>query len=480
MRPVSGCYCQTVGVTFSRRATGLLLAALAMLLLSAPVAGADVFTVTNTEDPFRGLLLCEPTNCTLRSAVASSNASTTVDDLIVVPAAANQYAVNEGPLEVADQVEIRGAGADRTGLDGDGDSVIFEITSPGVLIDGLAITGGEGGIQNNGELTLRRVSVDHNTRPGAGGGIQSNGPLEIYSSFIGANQGGGGFGGGIQATAAVSILNSTVDGNTSDGAGAVKVNGALTIASSAIVGNTSTSSTAAALQASPLTIRDSVFAANRNSAGILNCQSAPTSLGGNVEDTASCAIGAKDRANADSRLGPLALGGGTTLVHSLLPGSAAIDFASACPALDQRGAPRPRGRACDSGPFEVQPPPPGVDRQLRLLVAGGKLKLNRRGVARVKLTCPANEASPPCSGKVVLLTRGRFRRGARRVQVRLATARFSIGAGKSTSVALKLSTANAELVRRSKAARKVVAVVRAADRAGNTQVIRKRLALVPR
>jgi hypothetical protein len=56
----------------------------------------------------------------------------------------------------------------------------------------------------------------------------------------------------------------------------------------------------------------------------------------------------------DPKLAPLANYGGPTTTHRLLPGSPAIDAASAadCPAADQRGVPRPQGAGCDIGSFE--------------------------------------------------------------------------------------------------------------------------------
>jgi hypothetical protein len=456
------------------------LAATAALLVAAPFAAAEVFTVTRNDDPTPGA--CLPTDCSLREALAASNASTAVDDQIVVPASATHYAVDLEALEITDQVEIRGEGADRSVLDGDGNNVIFQNQSPGVLIVGLSITGGEGGIQSNGELTLRRVSVDHNVRPTAGGGIQSNSPLLIDSSFIGFNQAGGAAGGAIQANAPVTIVNSTLAGNTSDGPAAINANDVLTISSSAIVSNVSSSTTAETLRGTSLTVRDSIFAANRNQTGPVDCAAPVASLGGNVEDIASCAVGAGDRPNTNPGLGTLALYGGTTLLYSLIPGSAAIDAAKLCPPLDQRGVPRPLGAGCDSGPFELQPtlPPAAVDRELSVLIGTGKLRLNRRGIARLKLTCPSAEASPPCSGKVVLTTRARVRFGGRKHKLRLAAANFSVGAGKTVSLALKLPHAKAELVRGARVARPVLVEVQAADAVGNTRVIRQPLRLVPR
>jgi hypothetical protein len=469
----------------ARHAVGACLAVLA-LLVAAPAAMAEVFTVTRTDDPAPAA--CLPADCSLREAVAASNASTAVDDQIVVPASSVPYAVDLEALAVSDQVEIRGAGAGRTVLDGDGNNVIFTVASPGVVIDGLTVSGGEGGFQNNGELTLRRVSVERNIRLTAGGGIQSNGPVIIESSFIGFNQGGSTAGGGIQANGAVTLINSTMAANTTNGTSAINGNAAVTISSSAIVSNTTSSLTDAGVRGSPLTVRDSIFADNRNSVGLLNCDAPPTSLGGNVEDAAACAVGPADRPNVNPGLGPLELHGGTTLVYSLQQGSPAIDFAGACPPLDQRGAPRPQRAACDSGPFELEPPPlpPALDRDLAMVLAKRKLLLSSRGVVRVSLTCPATEASPPCSGWVRLRTAAPSRSGGGMeamsapglLQVRFRNSRkvpFAISAGQTKAVAIRLPRRVAESLRVSAMARKsVVVVAEARDAAGNTQQIKAR------
>jgi hypothetical protein len=60
----------------------------------------------------------------------------------------------------------------------------------------------------------------------------------------------------------------------------------------------------------------------------------------------------------DPKVGPLANNGGPTLTIALLPGSPAIDAgdSAAAPPTDQRGFPRPFGRAADIGAFEFSSP----------------------------------------------------------------------------------------------------------------------------
>jgi len=95
-----------------------------------------------------------------------------------------------------------------------------------------------------------------------------------------------------------------------------------------------------------------------------DCNAATSVGGGNiVGDSASCRFDAQpsDQLDVDPELAPLADNGGFTWTH--LIGDAAIDRAQAgaCPAIDQRGLPRPVDgdgdgvTACDAGAVEMQP-----------------------------------------------------------------------------------------------------------------------------
>ena len=451
--------------------TALVGVTMALLLGPATVAGAETYRVTRTDDPTPGPCLQE--DCSLREAAKAANASVGVPDVIIVPASVEHYAIELGRLELGDQVEVQGAGADRVILDAKEDSIAVEAEGKSVVLSGLAITGGQGGIQNNSEeLTLRGVSIQDNDRiDGGGGGIQSNGRLTVESSFIGFNTTNSISGSAIQSNGPVTIVNSTLASNESMGP-AIQVNAGLTVSSSAIVFNTRLEpGEAAGIRGNPpMTLTDSIVAANRSPDGTVNCEAGEvTSQGGNVEDDATCSPGARDRANTAPGLGMLEPHGGTTQVFNLLPGSAAVDFALNCPPTDQRGAPRPQGSACDSGPFELEPTPAppaaSKDESVTVMIGKGKVHIDRKGFGRVRLTCPQSEQSPPCSGTLRL--------------GHLGKAKVRLGAGKTKLVKFHLSVATVDRLREKPSARRVSAVATVADAAGNHGVAKRRLHLVP-
>lgn len=447
--------------------------ALIALLLGATTASAQTYTVTRTDDP--NPAPCEPGNCTLRGALAASNESTGVDDVVVLPASGSPYLLQYEfiPFTISDETEVRGAGANQTVVKGDGMESIFAVgTGIKATLSGITITGGTSAIQSNSELVVRGVSIEGNKWNGGTAGIITNGPLTVESSFLGFNRTETLTAGVIFSNAPVTVVNSTIAHNTSkEGLGAIGGNSSVTIVNSAVVSNRSETAPAAAVGGVPLTVRNSVFADNRDANGLLSCASAGplTSFGGNVSDDASCGTGATDKPNVNPLLGTLGLHGGTTQVYDLLPGSPAIDAASQCPALDQRGVARPQGGACDSGPYELVPAPaqPPLDREFSMTV-GKKLRVVKRGV-RVTLTCPSSEVSPPCRGKVTLagLPAPTPRHGVQALNVRKKSAKFTIGAGKTKAVLVRLSPAVAKVLPRRGKLKKGLLLVAAEDAAGN-------------
>ena len=123
------------------------------------------------------------------------------------------------------------------------------------------------------------------------------------------------------------------------------------------------------------------------------------------------------------------------------------------------------------------------DRSVRIAIRGKLVRVNRRGVARLRLRCPANEANPPCRGLVSLRTarKVRIRPKVKPRRLRLGRARYRIAAGKTKTAWIKVGRAKRQLLRRDRKARRIVAVAHTSDAAGNRSVNRKRLiARIPR
>ena len=336
------------------------------------------------DDPGDDLDLGPNGNCTLREAVLAANTNTAVDacgegdpgpgtvDVIVLPAGAFTLSIGpagddvgtRGDLDLNDDVEIRGAGPGATSIDGDQLDRVLEV-HPGVAaaITDLSITGGAGagpggGLRNHGTLTLDRAAVSGNTVDGLGGGIRNDGDLTVVNSTLSGNAAPNGHGGAIDDHGTATFISSTVSGNMAgtEGGGLYNLGGQeLTVVHSTLTGNTAPVG-GGIFNDGALTLTGTLVAGGCAGSG------AVTTTGGNLESPGdTCGLGAADLADvADPLLGPLADNGGPTATHALLPGSPAIDFApnGLCPAVDQRGAPRPVDgdgdslSECDSGAFE--------------------------------------------------------------------------------------------------------------------------------
>ena len=243
-----------------------------------------------------------------------------------------------------------------------------------------------GGIFSSGSLTLRRVEVALNR--GQGGVYNNNGVAVILDSRIAANRGGG----IVNSFSELTLVNSVVVANvafedartTSLGHGLLVLDGTATAINSTISGNQG-SGLQAVSNGSALLSHVTIA---RNSAGISVDASGNVSLINTIvalNELADCqqqlgqisgthslvGVGCLDFPTPDNVIGvPAKLAGlapndhPIAWTHALLPGSPAIDSASAehCLAVDQRGVARPKdgdgdGVAhCDMGAFELIAP----------------------------------------------------------------------------------------------------------------------------
>jgi hypothetical protein len=238
--------------------------------------------------------------------------------------------------------------------------------SAGEALDGGGIMSGTL-FKTPANVTLINSTISGNSASGAGGGIAGGyWGVTIVNSTISGNSAGDS-GGGIAASF-LTIMNSTISGNSAvNSGGGIAAGGPImvTIANSTISGNSAASGGGIYKYQGNLEISDTILNAGASGENIFNNGGTVTSRGYNVcsDNGGGYLHGPGDQINTDPLLGPLQDNGGPTLTHLPLPGSPAIDAGdpnfTPPPLRDQRGPcyRRVYGRRIDVGSVEVQPRP---------------------------------------------------------------------------------------------------------------------------
>jgi hypothetical protein len=224
------------------------------------------------------------------------------------------------------------------------------------------------GIDSNGDVdvVVRDCMVERNR----GGLLNFTGTMRVERSTIHANIGGLQNLSGNGRSGRMTLLNTTVSGNTSDfNGGGVFNSGTLELNNCTITANSANGGGGGLfLNFNPgftfLSIQNTIVAGNPVGGdvggGFTTYPSGGSNLFGGLGGTIVPAD--TDLVGLDPRLGPLADHGGPTLTHALLPDSSARDAANpaipgsgagACEPFDQRGVPRPIGSRCDIGALEA-------------------------------------------------------------------------------------------------------------------------------
>ncbi|MGA2470614.1 MAG: choice-of-anchor Q domain-containing protein [Solirubrobacteraceae bacterium] len=288
-----------------------------------------------------------------------------------------------------------GAVALQDGADGSFTDSTF--TTNSVAAGGTAGSpnGGEGGAIDNeygAVVTATADTFTGNTAPnGSGGALYAGSPLWLSASTLTGNsaEDGGGLYGN---TSLVSVVNSTLDGNTAEATPAGDGEGGgidgdistLRLASDTIVANAAYGNDSGgnvSVYGNVLAIHDTIIANGSllggGSSGEANCSIDVEEFddqGYNAEDNQSdgneCGFDATgdlvDSTSLDASLGSLASNGGPTQTVALLAGSPAIDAGDPAGCTDplgnvltsdQRGVARPQEARCDIGAYEYVPPP---------------------------------------------------------------------------------------------------------------------------
>ena len=328
----------------------------------APPASAAVFEVTITTDGGAG---------SLRDAFVQASASAEANEIILAPGAT--YVLDdcgEGDLDYTGSEPLRITGNGAT-IEQQCDERVIE-TDGDLVVTDARITGGDesgglgGGIEaDTNRVTLVRSTVAGNTAS-TGGGVAAI-RVTLVDSTVSGNSATS-TAGGIWVDQTLDATNSTITGNSAGtaGGGVAVVNTSITLLYSTVVGNTAPTGANLQLQAGSDALVSFGSVVGGPLGGGSDCAidagAATTSQGSNFSSDASCGFGAGAGdivGGGDPGVGALAANGGPTatmLPQATSPLIDAADCAAAPAAVtaDQRGVARPQGGACDIGAVEVE------------------------------------------------------------------------------------------------------------------------------
>lgn len=355
------------------RAPLALTTSLAILVLLAPAAGAETFTVETTGDTSGNPADCimPAGTCTLRAAIVAAAPG----DTIVLGAGSYENTGNDFTIGIDDHVSIVGAGARATTVTevSGGDGRVFLVEQGARLeLTSLTVSGSRDNagvllFGGGNALTATRVAFSGNTGGSGGGAVDgTGGAVTLVESTVSGNSATA-FGGGLyvdDAAGTLSLTNTTVTGNSApSGSGIAVAGGQATLNRTTLAGNAG---------APDLFTAPGPAAARLEGTIVGGCSgSAPGSLGFNLDAGGACGLAAQGDRTGDHLLEPLAARGGETDTMALGVGSAAIDIGGPCPppATDQRGVARPQGTGCDAGAFEADQLTPALPASLTALRA---------------------------------------------------------------------------------------------------------------
>ena len=246
---------------------------------------------------------------------------------------------NNGTATITDST-ISGNTADSNGggIFTEGTATITNST-----INGNTATYEGGGIDNEGTAIITNSSINGNSAGDNGGGIFNEDTATITSSTISGNSANSN-GGGIFNEDTATITNSTISGNSANSnGGGIDNEGTVSITNSTITNNTTDQDADGSgdgggifnRQESTLTLANTIAAGNFDNTPLESGNIHPDVSGeingdannliGSIEGATGSVGTGTDLVNLDPLLSPLQDNGGSTLTHTLLTGSSAID-----------------------------------------------------------------------------------------------------------------------------------------------------------
>jgi hypothetical protein len=311
--------------TFARlRMCGVALASVGALSLLA-AGGANAATCTAN------------TTTKLEECVKTANANAEANTIVVegVPNTheAGPYLPGPAPLKLENTHGLQTIEGPTSTPEATIDGANIEVEHPELFVVDAGVS-----------AKFKNIVIAHAGASGGAAGIEDFGSLEIEGSTIS----GRGNAVTVQSTGSLTVLNSTVSDGLSDG---ILNEGTATFKNATIAFN----ELGGLENAGALHLANTIIAEN-GPAGTKQCTgTAAATNTHSLSSDESCHV---EKQNMGAKLGTAFNNGGPTLLHSLKPGSPAIDTVpkAECPAKDQRGLarpdPTPLEEFCDIGADE--------------------------------------------------------------------------------------------------------------------------------
>jgi hypothetical protein len=180
----------------------------------------------------------------LRDAVSQANTHAGADTIVFGPGLTGTIALNDGELNITDDLTIRGPGAANLTVSGNHLSRVLKVEAgETVKISGLTIAGGDagggngGGIDNAGTLTVSNSVFSGNTAANGGGLANESGGTATVRDCSFTDNSADSRGGGIFNGGAATVNGSTFSGNSARGGGGLDNSGTATVRDSSFSDN---------------------------------------------------------------------------------------------------------------------------------------------------------------------------------------------------------------------------------------------------
>ncbi len=184
---------------------------------------------------------------TLRSAITAADPGSASHKYSIEIKVSGTITLESALPALSKNMNLTGPGARRLTVEHDpnvsADFGIFVVNSgaaveiTGMTIAGGFTTGSGGGIDNNGTLTVCRMTIDRNSAEDAGGGIYNGNTATLKASHTTIFDNLAEAGGGIFNNGQVTASHMTISGNAGQQGGGVYNNGTFTLATASMLGN---------------------------------------------------------------------------------------------------------------------------------------------------------------------------------------------------------------------------------------------------